>query len=340
MPRAGDPCTPLGMSVDDLLARFHRLARAQHGVVAHAQARRIGFRPDQIRHRRRCGAWEPAGFGVVRVPGAPTTWESELIAGWLQVNHGAVVSHRSAARLLGLDGFDGEDAVEFVEQHGGRGRRSTVRMHTTRRLDPVDVCVVRRAVPAAERRALRPFGLVTAYRVTSAARTIVDLAPIVGPDALARAVDSACRLGHCSPAFLRRRLDELRGPGRAGARVVDGVLVDSGGHTPIERRFLSIVRRAGLPRPRAQVVWRSASLFARVDFDFTPYPLVVEVGGKLGHASDADRRRDALRRNELQMLGVTVVEFVSTTVFTDPDTVAATVRRHLVRLGLPVRNGG
>ena len=124
----------------------------------------------------------------------------------------------------------------------------------------------------------------------------------------------------------------------AGGPALDEALRDVGGHTPIERRFLALVRRAGLPKPTCQVQWRAnGTVFARVDFDFDPFPLVVEVGGRLGHASDADRARDGHRRNELQLLGITVLDFTSSMVVDQGGDVIETVRRHLVRLGLPER---
>ena len=49
----------------------------------------------------------------------------------------------------------------------------------------------------------------------------------------------------------------------------------------LERRFLAAIRRAGLPEPNRQRVYRSDGRHvAHVDFDFEPVPLVVEVGGR------------------------------------------------------------
>lgn len=96
--------------------------------------------------------------------------------------------------------------------------------------------------------------------------------------------------------------------------MIDRILPDSGGHSPLERTFLQLVRRSGHPRPTTQAVQRSRSgrHVARVDFLFEAHDLVVEVTGRLGHVSDAERTRDAQRRNELQDLGLTVIEYTST----------------------------
>jgi very-short-patch-repair endonuclease len=57
--------------------------------------------------------------------------------------------------------------------------------------------------------------------------------------------------------------------------------------------------------------------------------LVVEVTGRLGHVSDAERTRDAQRRNELQDLGFTVIEYTSIQIWEQPAEVRQNLRRRL-----------
>jgi len=174
---------------------------------------------------------------------------------------------------------------------------------------------------------------VETFRCTTASRTIVDLAALdVTATQLGNAIDSAIRDGLSSPTYLRRRLAALRGPGVA-VRRLDELLIDTGGHSTLERRFLRLMRESGLPRPLCQVIHRrNGETFARVDFEFEPLPLVVEVSGRRGHVTDSDRRRDARRRNELQSDGFTVLEFTTVDVVDDSGTVANTVRQHVHRL--------
>ncbi len=68
---------------------------------------------------------------------------------------------------------------------------------------------------------------------------------------------------------------------------------------------------------------------ARVDFLFEAQRLVVEVTGRLGHVSDAERAHDAQRRNELQDLGFTVIEYTSTQVWQETESVRSDLRRRL-----------
>ena len=95
-------------------------------------------------------------------------------------------------------------------------------------------------------------------------------------------------------------------------------MLDAGGESALERRFLRLVRAADLPRPRTQVVYeRESGRAMRVDFEFAT-GLVVEVSGRLGHTSDRDRQKDARRRNALQSQGVPFLEFTTADVVEDP----------------------
>ena len=111
---------------------------------------------------------------------------------------------------------------------------------------------------------------------------------------------------------------------------VEEMLTDSGGHTMLERRFLELVREAGLPRPRTQVVFRDGNRHvARVDFLFDGLGVVVEVSGQKGHSAPSDRLRDAQRRNELQDLGYRVFEYTYDEVVKHPAVVRNTLRLRL-----------
>ncbi len=64
----------------------------------------------------------------------------------------------------------------------------------------------------------------------------------------------------------------------------------------------------------------------RVDFLFEGAALVVEVSGRLGHTSDADRQRDGRRRNQLGERGLRYREFTTVDVVADPEYVIRVVR--------------
>ena len=291
--------------------RLLALAARQHGCATLSQALGLGLTGPQIRHRVSTGRYERLGARVFRIAGSPATWEQELTAGLLDLGPTALVYGRSAAALFELEGFP-RRPVEFVVARAHRGVSPRWKVHTSLQL------------PAIDRATVGPFP------ATSASRTIIDLARTASAGELERAIDSAVRDGLSSPRFLHRRLSALRGSGRAGVRLLDELLVDAGGHSDLERAFLRLVRQAGLPRPTCQRIFRrDGETLARVDFTFDPLPLIAEVSGRRGHSSDAERAKDARRRNELQHLGYIVLDFTDHQVRREPAYVLATLRRHL-----------
>jgi very-short-patch-repair endonuclease len=66
----------------------------------------------------------------------------------------------------------------------------------------------------------------------------------------------------------------------------------------------------------------------RVDFCFQVQMLVVEVSGRRGHSTDGERAKDAQRRNELQALGYTVLEFTYADIRDRPGYVIALLRQY------------
>ncbi|MGD9705051.1 MAG: DUF559 domain-containing protein [Acidimicrobiia bacterium] len=286
---------------------------ARHdGVAAVRTLERLGLRRRQIDGLVAAGWWERAGRGVVRDRAAPRTWRQELWAAALAVGPHAVASHESAAALHGLGGF-AEGPIVLSVPRAARGRRQGMVVHGAGRLARPDVVEI------------------DGMRVTSASRTIIDLAAIgTAAGRLADVIDDSCRLGLSSPAYVRRRLDALGRRGRAGVRLLDELMLDSGGHSHLERRFLGLVRSMGLPRPSCQVIHRRGSrTVARVDFEWTPWRTVVEVSGRRGHVSDRDRTKDAQRRNELQHEGFVVLEFTTAHILGDPEYVHTTLTSHL-----------
>jgi very-short-patch-repair endonuclease len=114
-------------------------------------------------------------------------------------------------------------------------------------------------------------------------------------------------------------------PGRPGIRALRELLLDSGGESFLERRFLQLMRAAHLPKPSTQVAYAASGRAMRVDFEFPGLDVVVEVSGRLGHTTDRDRQKDARRRNALQQLGNRVLEFTTADVMSSPDYVLTTL---------------
>ena len=114
-----------------------------------------------------------------------------------------------------------------------------MRLHRTDRMDPIDQCEI------------------DGIRATSAVRTLVELARVVGPDELAVCLDSALRDGLVSEDLVHRRVAALRASGRHGLPALLDVLVGNettrGGQSWLDASTsgFSPVPACPAPRPRS-----------------------------------------------------------------------------------------
>jgi very-short-patch-repair endonuclease len=299
-----------GVRSEDLA--LHELAASSHQLVDIGQVRAAGMSMRQWRWRVSAGEWVEVVPGVWRHAATPETFEVRVRAGSMALGREGALTGGAAAAWWGLDGFDAtSEPVMFVVSRARRWRAS-VEVRTTRDWRPRDL--------------LWRDGV----RVVNVTRLVLDLAEM-GESArrLEAAIDSGVRLRHTSLPTLVRRIGEAGRKGRQGVPLLRELMLDSGGESALERRFLRLMRDHQLPRPAVQVAYRRESSRAtRVDFEF-PCGVVVEVGGRLGHTSDRDRQRDARRRNALQQSGRQVLEFTTADVVEDPLYVCATVEASL-----------
>jgi hypothetical protein len=212
-------------------AAVQALMATQHGAITVDQLECLGItQPRRLAAVRRALLVKVAP-GVYASPASPPTVARHRTVGLLALGPDAVLSHDAAAELHGFDRTP-RGNVEFTVERSRRGRRMPFTVHTTFRLGHLDRVTV------------------DGFRCTSATRTVLDLARArVGRLRLEAAIDSAVRSGLSAPRVLADRLDELRGPGRWGTPLLETLLIDSGGHTMLERCFLELMRRADLPDP-------------------------------------------------------------------------------------------
>ena len=128
--------------------------------------------------------------------------------------------------------------------------------------------------------------------VTGPVCTLIDLAPRLPSRQVVAAVNEADKLDLVNPEALREELDaRRRRPGVAVLReLLDRetfTLTDS----ELERLFLRIAQRAGLPPP---LTGRHVNGF-KVDFHWPALGLVVETDGLRYHRTTAQQARDRLR---------------------------------------------
>jgi very-short-patch-repair endonuclease len=303
-----------GMSYDGEMAL---VAESQHGLITLGQVIGCGATEATAERRVAAGRWLKPHPGVYRFAGAPYSWEHDVMAAVLAADPGAVASHRTAARLWGLDGFTGR-IVELSVARGRLPQPAGTILHTSTDLDR-SVTTTRFGIP-----------------VTSTARTLLDLGAVVDSWRVERAIDCAVGRRLVSLSGLWAELDTLGRRGRRGAGVLRSLLDERGvsGGEPesvLEARMLRLLRTHDLPRPICQYEVRvGALLLGRVDFAYPDLRLAIEVDGYESHSSLTAFNKDRARQNDLVEAGWLILRFTWDDLLHHADQVAARLRRVLV----------
>ncbi len=295
----------------DVDAALVALAATQHQVFSRAQARAAGLSASAVSRRVAAGRLIVCGTAALHLAGVTLTYRGRLMAGLLDLGPDALVSGRAAAHLHGLDGF-GEGPLEFLVPRDQRRRSTLGSVVSTRALNRLDRAAI------------------DGLACTSATRTVVELLATASIDEAGNALDSATRQRLTAPGVVERRLIQLGTHGRAGLVAFRRLAAAGSVESWLERRFLRVLREAGLPTP---VLQRRHELpgvgVARVDFEYATFPIVVEVGGRRGYLSREERQRQERRRNALQVAGKTIYFFTRDDVVGDPGYVVHTMYRAL-----------
>ena len=121
------------------------LATSQHHVITRRQADSLGFEKRRVRTALRAGWLGEPTPGVLTIADARPTWQQSVMIVVLAAGGHGVASHRAAARLHHLDGFDfaGNATVEVSVTRAFRvdPSVSSVAHHVTP-LDPIDVTTI------------------------------------------------------------------------------------------------------------------------------------------------------------------------------------------------------
>lgn len=158
------------------------------------------------------------------------------MAAVLACGRGALLSHKPAGAVWAIKPMDGGRIDVTVRSRTGRRGPPGVTVHRPRSLSSLD----------ADRHAGIP--------ITSPARTLFDLAELIPPSALERAVERAEALRLFDLRQVRRLLAASRG--RRGSRALAEILDNAAAEPAITRSeleelFLELCSRHGVPRPLA-----------------------------------------------------------------------------------------
>jgi hypothetical protein len=280
-------------AITELCALASRAASQQHHLITRRHLHDLGISEKQIHLWQRTGFLTKVEPNVFLVAGGSLTWRARLLSVCLAT--GGVASHRSAAALHELAGCK-PGRPEIVAPRGTWSGRRDIRLH-----ESTDLHLVRPTV-------------IDSIPVTPVARTVLDLGAVVPfivegatRDAVARRLTSWPELFATLVRHSRR--------GRRGCGPLRAVLDEHYGdkaESNLERRFLRLVRAAGLPEPEQQVdAFDDSGFIMRIDFAYPELKIAIEIDSVLFHATDAAFEDDPVKRNRLGLAGWLVLSFTS-----------------------------
>lgn len=250
--------------------------------------------------------------GVYAVGTGVLTLRGQLTAAVLACGDDAVLSHRSAAAWWRMLPWDGRDLEVIVR--GGAGRTiSGIRPRWSRSLTERDIW----------RR--------DHIRVTSPARTALDLAADMTPKALRRMVRQALAERRVT---IRQLADVLgRAPRHPGARALRAIVAD--GHVPtrseLEDVALDLLERSGIERPEVNPGLHLDDRDIHPDLLFRSHRLVIELDSRRWHHDPLTQRDDADKQAILEAQGYRVLRITWQQIVDDPHQTLRRIRSALER---------
>lgn len=298
------------------LLRALALASTQHSLVTSGQCRELGLSRGAVHRLVARGTWLRAGPGVYRVVGSPRTWHGRALAAVLAAGPDALVSHRSAAHLWGLDGFGPTGRIEVtVPRHSRPRARPGVTVHES--------SAFHLAAPT------RRWGV----PVTGAARTVLDVAAVTADElTVLRALDEVRRQAMASWPEIWEALVCHTARGRPGITTARAMILKRYGkavpHLEFARLFLGLLERAGVPEPVSEHKVTVPGGTYRLDVAYPAWHIDIELDGR-GHETEATKEDDRVRDNRLEMAGWTVLRYTWARFTGHPDEIVAEVRAAL-----------
>jgi hypothetical protein len=298
--------------------RSHRpiseLAKRQYGVVSIWQLAEFGFSKDEISRETTKAKFHQIHHGVYAVGHTALSRQGRCIAGVLSCGDGALLSHRSAAWLWGL--MKWWPPIVEVTAASPRETRQEIRVHSAAALVPEDRSVTE-DIP-----------------VTAVPRTLLDFAAL-DPRFLSEVVEGAERIGLLDTIAIDALLKRSRGF-RGVARLRDALEIyrdPAFTRSRLERRFLALVKRAGLPRPSMNYFVEGYEL----DAYWQAERFAVELDTYDYHGGHIAFEQDRLRQENLKLAGIEMTRVTGMRMDREPEAVVTSLRRLLAQRRRPGR---
>jgi very-short-patch-repair endonuclease/predicted transcriptional regulator of viral defense system len=261
-----------------------QLAARDHNIVTFDELRELGFTRSAIEHRVRTKRLHAQARGVYSVGSPRLTREGRWMVAVKACGEGSALSHLSAAVLWGFWKRD-PGRIHVSVPPGANPRRRGVKVH---RRDSFEVTRKNR-IP-----------------VTTPECTLIDLAASEARDDIEAMVNRADVLGLTNPEKLRRAAAKVgKRPGARRLRRILDVATFRFTRSRLERVFIPIAIRAGLPRPLTRQIVNGEE----VDFYWPELKLVVETDGLTYHRTPQQQARDLKRDQKHRASGLTPLRF-------------------------------
>lgn len=238
------------------------------------------------------------------------------MAAVLACGDGAVLSHSSAAALWRI-GSEHRSQVELSLPSPFDRRRPGIRIH-------------RRPSLNLQRDLTREYGI----PVTTPVQTLIDMSLRLDRREVERMINEADKYNLTHPPQLREALAARGGePGVAKLRHILDRRTFRLTKEELERRFLPLAAKAGLPVP---LTGQFVNEF-EVDFYWPDLGLVVETDGLRYHRTPAEQARDRLRDQTHTAAGLTPLRFTHEQVRYEPEHVLKILAQTASRLAIATK---
>ncbi|HTU28450.1 MAG TPA: hypothetical protein VMF07_03650 [Solirubrobacteraceae bacterium] len=288
-----------------LRAQISTIADGQLGHITRGQLLALGVTPSWIRSQIRLGWLIPVHAGVYALGHVPRHALARAFAATLACGEGSALSHAAAAALWGAQPWP--RLIEVVAPY--ERRRPGIWTHRSTTLTPQHVRTHQR------------------IRVTTPARTVLDLQPRLTDPQLIRLVNDLRNLNHMHAGAFTELCTQSRRVNRLLGAATDDDAPERPTRSWLEDRFRRFTQRHDLPMPVVGAVLPHNG--REVDGLYPTQKLIVELDSWRHHSSRASFERDRAKDADALAHGYRTLRVTDDRLNRDGTEEAARIRRIL-----------
>jgi hypothetical protein len=304
------------------LKNLEHWLRDHHDIVAIPTLIALGLSRDYARVQVDARRWQRVHRGVYCAYTGPLTFESRCAAAIAACGETAVLTGATALTIYGLPGRD-DGIVHVVVDHSAAAPALS------------GICVTRSTTLTDRSRVIR-----RGLPVTKIDRSLVDYS-LRSPARAEGVLTEGVQRGFTTPVRLRACIFAMGHIPRRRLLLHITHQIEGGDRSAMERRFMRLVAKAGLPKPvqNHPLVINGRRLW--LDACYPGLRIAIEIDGRAYHLFAEDWENDLARQNLLMLDGWLVLRFTSRAIRDRPDEVVAQIREAIAgRRAIPVADAG